>query len=187
MPVTISRCWCGSMSRQPWWWRSKCRPVGVMMPKRPCSGVNDDRRVRRAREARALAALQVLLELRGHAVRRGEHRRAERAAPGRDAGRQIRRVLALRLRERAGGRGAARDARASQEARAATSARVSGAGMDAIRGIGRASGASRWRSSACARVVEQVARERRLRVDARRRCARTRVRQISTKTGSATR
>jgi hypothetical protein len=38
-PLIIRRCLDGSMSHQPWWWRSKCRPLGVMMPNRPCNGV----------------------------------------------------------------------------------------------------------------------------------------------------
>jgi predicted RNA-binding protein with PUA domain len=29
------------MSHQPWWWRSKCRPLGVTMPNSDCSGAND--------------------------------------------------------------------------------------------------------------------------------------------------
>ena len=40
-PLTISRCFDGSMSHQPWWWRSKCRPLGVMMPNSDCSGAKD--------------------------------------------------------------------------------------------------------------------------------------------------
>ncbi len=40
-PLTIRRCFDGSTSHQPWWWRSKCRPLGVTMPNRLCSGAND--------------------------------------------------------------------------------------------------------------------------------------------------
>jgi hypothetical protein len=40
-PLTIRRCLDGSTSHQPWWWRSKCSPLGVTMPNRLCSGAND--------------------------------------------------------------------------------------------------------------------------------------------------
>ena len=29
------------MSHQPWWWRSKCRPLGVTMPNSDCNGANE--------------------------------------------------------------------------------------------------------------------------------------------------
>ena len=41
MPLTMKRCCAGSMSHQPWWCRSKCRPLGVTMPNSDCSGAND--------------------------------------------------------------------------------------------------------------------------------------------------
>ena len=41
MPLIMKRCFDGSMSHQPWWWRSKCRPLGVMMPNSDCSGAKD--------------------------------------------------------------------------------------------------------------------------------------------------
>ena len=37
-PLIIRRCFDGSMSHQPWWCRSKCKPLGVMMPNSDCSG-----------------------------------------------------------------------------------------------------------------------------------------------------
>jgi hypothetical protein len=40
-PLTISRCFDGSMSHQPWWCLSKCRPLGVTMPNSDCSGAKD--------------------------------------------------------------------------------------------------------------------------------------------------
>ena len=40
-PLIISRCFEGSTSHQPWWCRSKCRPLGVTMPNRLCSGAKD--------------------------------------------------------------------------------------------------------------------------------------------------
>ena len=40
-PLTIRRCLDGSMSHQPWWWRSKCRPLGVTMPNSDCRGANE--------------------------------------------------------------------------------------------------------------------------------------------------
>jgi hypothetical protein len=40
-PLIIKRCLEGSTSHQPWWWRSKCRPLGVTMPNRLCSGAKD--------------------------------------------------------------------------------------------------------------------------------------------------
>src|SRR6267143_1406389 len=39
MPWTSSRCWLGSMSGTPLWLRSKCRPLGVLVPSRASSGV----------------------------------------------------------------------------------------------------------------------------------------------------
>src|SRR5437879_11576179 len=39
MPWIASRCFAGSMSGVPAWWRSKTRPFGVMMPGWCCSGV----------------------------------------------------------------------------------------------------------------------------------------------------
>src|SRR5437016_4284280 len=39
MPWIASRCFAGSMSGVPAWWRSKTRPFGVMMPLWCCSGV----------------------------------------------------------------------------------------------------------------------------------------------------
>jgi hypothetical protein len=38
-PWTTSRCWSGSMSGIPEWLRSKCRPLGVIIPSSRCSGV----------------------------------------------------------------------------------------------------------------------------------------------------
>ena len=38
-PLTIKRCFDGSMSHQPWWCRSKCKPLGVMMPNNDCRGL----------------------------------------------------------------------------------------------------------------------------------------------------
>ena len=40
-PLTMKRCLEGSMSHQPWWWRSKCKPLGVTMPNKDCKGAND--------------------------------------------------------------------------------------------------------------------------------------------------
>ncbi len=39
MPWIISRCCAGSIVGMPEWCRSKCRPLGVMIPNRFCSGV----------------------------------------------------------------------------------------------------------------------------------------------------
>ncbi len=63
-----------------------------------------DRGLRRAREPGAFAPADVRLELRRHAVGRGQHRRAERAAPLGDIGGQVLREAIVGARAHGGGR-----------------------------------------------------------------------------------
>ncbi len=44
------------MSHQPWWWRSKCRPFGVMIPNSPWSGVKETEEAPFELRRRAVAA-----------------------------------------------------------------------------------------------------------------------------------